>query len=132
MGHAWRTPEVRTAEEVLGRTIAEADRSMREAAKVRPGREPSAEDVRRVMAYAKSPDASPELQAVQRRVARGDLSWRQILLGEASGDRGVRAALEAERTTLAALCRGEDPRPAPRRPVRTEDDEPTSFTEDAW
>ncbi|WP_367134637.1 hypothetical protein [Saccharothrix sp. HUAS TT1] len=130
---AWRTAEVLTAEDVLARSVADADKAMREAAKLRhPQKEPSAEDVRRVMQFAKSNDASPELRALQRRVAGGYLSWRQVLMGEAADDRGVKAALEADRATLSALCRGEDPRPQPPKPKPSDDDEPMSFTEDAW
>ncbi|QFZ23567.1 hypothetical protein [Saccharothrix syringae] len=130
---AWRTAEVLTAEDVLARSVADADRAVREAAKLRyPRREPSAEDVRRVMQYAKSNAASPELRALQRRIAGGYLSWRQVLLGEAADDRGVRAALEADRDALAALCRGEEPRVEPPKPAPRDDEEPMSFTEDAW
>ncbi|WP_033436631.1 hypothetical protein [Saccharothrix sp. NRRL B-16314] len=130
---AWRTAEVLTAEDVLARSVADAEKAMREAAKLRhPQREPSAEDVRRVMQFAKSNEASPELQALQRRIAGGYLSWRQVLMGEASADRGVKAALEADRDKLAALCRGEERRVAPPKPKPRDDDEPMSFTEDAW
>ncbi|CCH35274.1 hypothetical protein ABZ816_11770 [Actinosynnema sp. NPDC047251] len=129
----WRTAEVKTAEDVLAKSVAAADQAMRDAAKLRyPAREPSAEDVRRVMRFAKSNEASPELQALQRRIAAGYLSWRQVLLGEAAGDRGVRAAFEKDRDRLAALCRGEEPRITPPKPQRRDDDEPMSFTEDAW
>ncbi|MEU5691494.1 hypothetical protein [Actinosynnema sp. NPDC020468] len=129
----WRTAEIRTAEDVLAKSVADAEAAMREAAKLRyPAREPSAEDIRRVMAFAKSQDASPAMQALQRRVARGDLSWRQVLSGEAADDRGVKAALEADRAVLSTLCQGEAPRPAPVRPQRPDDDDPISFTEDAW
>ena len=42
----WRTAEVLAAEDVLARSIAEADRSMRQAEKLRAqGREPSADDM---------------------------------------------------------------------------------------
>ncbi|GAA1334390.1 hypothetical protein [Saccharothrix algeriensis] len=129
----WRTAEVLTAEDVLAKSVAAADKAMRDAAELRrPTREPSAEDVRRVMLFAKSAEASPELQALQRRIAAGHLSWRQVLLGEAAGDRGVRAALEKDRERLAALCRGEERRVEPPRPQRQDDEEPMTFTEDAW
>ncbi|MEJ2858423.1 MULTISPECIES: hypothetical protein [unclassified Saccharothrix] len=130
----WRTAEVLSAEDVLARSVAAADKAMQEAAKLRyPAREPSAEDVRRVMAFAKSNEASPELQALQRRIAGGHLSWRQVLMGEAAHDRGVRAALEADRERLSALCRGEEVRVEPPKPRPRDDDElPGSFTEDAW
>ncbi|MER5265891.1 hypothetical protein ABTZ99_27780 [Actinosynnema sp. NPDC002837] len=130
---AWRTAEVLTAEDVLARSVADADKAMREAAKLRyPQREPSADDVRRVMQYAKSNAATPELQALQRRIAGGYLSWRQVLMGEAADDRGVKAALEADRDALAALCRGEEPRVESPKPAPRDDDEPMTFTEDAW
>ncbi len=131
---AWRTAEVLTAEDVLARSVADADKAMREAAELRyPRREPSAEDVRRVMRYAKSNAASPELRALQRRIAGGYLSWRQVLMGEAGDDRGVKAALEADREALSALCRGEEPRvEPPPEPAPRDDDEPITFTEDAW
>ncbi|ATE57537.1 MULTISPECIES: hypothetical protein [Actinosynnema] len=129
----WRTPDVVTAEDVFARSIADAERIAREAAKARPGREPSAEDIKRVIAYAKSPEASPELRALQDRIARGALSWREVLSGEAGADRGVRAAFEVEREKLAELCVGEKRPPAPpKRAPRDDDDAPTSFTEDAW
>ena len=130
---AWRTADVLTAEDVLTRSVADADRAVREAAKLRyPRREPSADDVRRVMQFAKSNEASPELRALQRRIAGGYLSWRQVLLGEAADDRGVKAALEADRAALSALCRGEEPRVVAPEPAPRDDDEPLSFTEDAW
>lgn len=129
----WRTAEVLTAEDVLAKSVAAAEQAMRDAAKLRyPTREPSADDVRRVMQFAKSNEASPELQALQRRIAAGYLSWRQVLSGEAAEDRGVRAAFEKDRERLAALCRGEEPRTRPPRPKRHDDEEPMSFTEDAW
>ncbi|MFD1146856.1 hypothetical protein [Saccharothrix hoggarensis] len=130
---AWRTAEVLTAEDVLARSVADADKAMREAARLRyPRVEPSADDVRRVMAFAKSNAASPELQALQRRISGGYLSWRQVLMGEAAGDRGVKAALEADREALSALCRGEEPRVVKPTPKPRDDEEPMSFTEDAW
>ncbi|MBY8851623.1 hypothetical protein K7G98_26225 [Saccharothrix sp. MB29] len=130
---AWRTADVLTAEDVLTRSVADADRAIREAAKLRyPQREPSADDVRRVMRYAKSNEASPELRGLLRRFAGGYVSWRQVLLGEAADDRGVKAALEADRAALSALCRGEEPRVVAPEPAPRDDDEPLSFTEDAW
>jgi hypothetical protein len=129
----WRTAEVLAAEDVLARSIAEAEKSMRQAEKLRAmGREPSAEDIRRVMAFAKSPAASMALQALQRRIAGGHLSWRQVLSGEAGHDAGVRAALDADRENIAALCLGEAPPPPPVRRRDDDDDEPVSITEDAW
>ena len=131
---SWRTAEVLTAEDVLARSITDAEKSMREAEKLRAaGREPSSEDIRRVIAFAKSPAASLALQALQRRVAGGYLSWRQILTGDAAHDQGVRAALDADRENLAALCRGEAP-VVVKPVVRRDDDEgeAVSITEDAW
>jgi hypothetical protein len=131
---SWRTAEVLTAEDVLARSITDAEKSMREAEKLRAaGREPSSEDIRRVIAFAKSPAASLALQALQRRVAGGYLSWRQILTGDAVHDQGVRAALDADRENLAALCRGEAP-VVVKPVVRRDDDEgeAVSITEDAW
>jgi len=131
---SWRTAEVLAAEDVLARSIAEAEKSMRQAEKLRAaGREPSAEDIRRVIAFAKSPAASMALQALQRRIAGGHLSWRQILSGEAGHDPGVRAALDADRDNIAALCLGEAPPPPPvKRRRDDDDDEQISITEDAW
>jgi hypothetical protein len=130
----WRTAEVLAAEDVLARSIAEADRSMRQAEKLRAGgREPSADDLRRVIAFAKSPAASMALQALQRRVSGGHLSWRQVLSGEAGHDAGVRAALDADRENIAALCRGETPKPPPVRRWRDDEDgDQVAITEDAW
>jgi len=130
---SWRTAEVLAAEDVMARSIAEAEKSMRQAEKLRAlGREPSAEDIRRVIAFAKSPAASMELQALQRRIAGGHLSWRQVLSGEAGHDQGVRAALDADRESIAALCRGEAPPPPPVRRRDDDDDQQVSITEDAW
>ncbi|PWK90172.1 hypothetical protein C8D88_101184 [Lentzea atacamensis] len=131
---AWRTPDIHAAEDFLTSAVAEADRAMRSAQQNLKGREPSAEDVRRVMQFAKSSDASPAMRQLADRIARGaGLSWRQVLTGEASHDPLVRQALEADRATLNELIRGETaPPPPPRRPARTDDDEPTLFTEDAW
>ncbi|WNV91016.1 hypothetical protein [Umezawaea sp. Da 62-37] len=131
---SWRTAEVLAAEDVLARSIADAEKSMRAAEKLRGGgREPSADDIRRIIAFARSPAASMALQALQRRIAGGHLSWRQVLGGEAGSDPGVRAALDADRENLAALCRGEAP--APPKPVRRRDDDEDNqiaITEDAW
>jgi hypothetical protein len=130
---SWRTAEVMAAEDVLARSIAEAEKSMRQAEKLRAaGREPSAEDIRRVIAFAKSPAASMALQALQRRIAGGHLSWRQVLGGEAGHDPGVRAALDADRENIAALCLGEAPPPPPVRRRDDDDDEQVAITEDAW
>ncbi|HEX6346419.1 hypothetical protein [Umezawaea sp.] len=131
---SWRTAEVLAAEDVLARSIADAEKSMRQAEKLRAaGREPSAEDIRRVIAFAKSPAASMALQALQRRIAGGHLSWRQVLSGEAGHDQGVRAALDADREHIAALCLGEAPPPPPvRRRRDDDDDEQIAITEDAW
>jgi len=129
---SWKTIDVLTAEDVLARSVAEADQAMAKAARqFRPAQGPSAEDIRRVIGFAKSNEASPALQALQRRIAGGHLSWLQVLTGDAADDRGVRAAMDADRANIAALCRGEAP--VVRRPkARREDDEPIAFTEDAW
>lgn len=131
---AWRTSEILAAENFLTQAVAETDRSMRAAAQSLRGKEPSTEDVRRVMQFAKSSEASPAMRQLADRIARGaGLSWRQVLTGEAGHDPLVRQALEADRARLDELIKGETaPPPAPRRPVRTDDDEPTQFTEDAW
>lgn len=131
---AWRTSDVLAAEDFLTRTVAEADRAMRTAQQGLKGREPSTEDVRRVMQFAKSSDASPAMRQLADRIARGaGLSWRQVLTGEAGHDPLVRQALEADRAKLDELIKGETAPPSPpRRPARRDDDEPTQFTEDAW
>src|SRR5689334_18037959 len=131
---AWRTPDVLAAEDFLTKTVAEADRAMQSAQQGLKGKEPSTEDVRRVMQFAKSSDASPAMRRLADRIARGaGLSWRQVLTGEAAHDPLVRQALEADRATLDQLIKGETaPPPPPRRPARRDDDEPTQFTEDAW
>ncbi|WP_199441654.1 hypothetical protein [Umezawaea beigongshangensis] len=135
MTASWRTAEVVAAEDVLNRAVAEAERAVAEAERLRvPAVEPSAEDVRRIIAFAKSGEASPELRALQRRIAAGVLSWRQVLMGEAGGDAVVRAALAADRDRITELMRGERPAPRPRPVVRDDDEEgeaPT-VTEDAW
>lgn len=129
---SWKTIDVLTAEDVLAKSVAEAEKSMSKAQQeFRPARGPSAEDIRRVIAFAKSNEASAPLRALQRRIAGGYLSWLQVLTGEVADDRGVRAAMDADRTAIAALCRGEAP--VMRKPkARNEDDEPLAFTEDAW
>ncbi|MCR3746555.1 hypothetical protein [Lentzea californiensis] len=131
---AWRTPDVLAAEDFLSSAVAEADRAMRTAQQGLRGKEPSTEDIRRVMQFAKSGDASPAMRQLADRIARGaGLSWRQVLTGEAGHDPLVRQALEADRARLDELIKGETaPPPPPRRPARTDDDEPVQFTEDAW
>jgi hypothetical protein len=131
---AWRTPDIIAAEDFLTNAVAETDRAMRSAQHGLRSREPSTEDVRRVMQFAKSSEASPAMRQLADRIARGaGLSWRQVLTGEASHDPLVRQALDADRARLDELIKGETvPPPPPRRPARTEEDEPTQFTEDAW
>jgi hypothetical protein len=131
---AWRTPDIAAAEDFLSGAVADVDRAMRSAQQQLKTKEPSTEDIRRVMQFAKSSDASPAMRQLADRIARGaGLSWRQVLTGEASHDPLVRQALEADRGTLDALIQGETaPPPPPRRPARGDDDEPTQFTEDAW
>jgi hypothetical protein len=131
---AWRTPDILAAEDFLTSAVAEADRAMRSAQQQLKGKEPSTEDVRRVMQFARSSDASPAMRQLADRIARGaGLSWRQVLTGEASHDPLVRQALDADRARLDELIKGETaPPPPPRRPVRQDDEPPTQFTEDAW
>ncbi|MGW4207037.1 hypothetical protein ACWEIJ_03535 [Lentzea sp. NPDC004789] len=131
---AWRTPDVLAAEDFLTSAVAEADRAMRSAQQGLRGKEPSTEDVRRVMQFARSSDASPAMRQLADRIARGaGLSWRQVLTGEASHDPLVRQALDADRARLDELIKGETaPPPPPRRPSRQDDEPPTQFTEDAW
>jgi hypothetical protein len=130
---AWRTADILAAEGALASAVAEAERAMRSAQQGLKGKEPSTEDIRRVMQFAKSSDASPAMRQLADRIARGaGLSWRQVLTGEAGHDPLVRQALEADRARLDELIKGETAPPPPRRPVRRDDDEPTQFTEDAW
>ncbi|MFI6098821.1 hypothetical protein ACIA8G_24970 [Lentzea sp. NPDC051213] len=131
---AWRTPDILAAEDFLTSTVAEVDRAMRSAQQGLKGKEPSTEDIRRVMQFAKSSEASPAMRQLADRIARGaGLSWRQVLTGEAGHDPLVRQALEADRARLDELIQGEaPPPPAPRKPARRDDDEPPQFTEDAW
>ncbi len=131
---AWRTPDILAAEDFLTNAVAETDRAMRSAQQALKGKEPSTEDIRRVMQFAKSSEASPAMRQLADRIARGaGLSWRQVLTGEAGHDPLVRQALDADRARLDELIKGETaPPPAPRRPARQDDDEPTQFTEDAW
>lgn len=127
----WRTADVLAAEDGLTSAVASAEKAMRAAAQLR-GRDPSTEDIRRVMQFAKSPSASDALRSLADRIARGGLSWRQVLTGEASHDPLVRKALEENRASLDELIRGETVPPAPPKPRRRDDDEPQTFTEDAW
>ncbi|MDX3657282.1 hypothetical protein PV646_08200 [Streptomyces sp. ID05-26A] len=131
---AWRTPDIFAAEDFLRNAVAETDRAMKTAQQGLRGKEPSTEDIRRVMQFAKSSDASPAMRQLADRIARGaGLSWRQVLTGEAAHDPLVRQALDADRARLDELIKGETaPPPPPRKPVRTDDDEPLQFTEDAW
>ncbi|MFD4672332.1 hypothetical protein ACFWNN_21570 [Lentzea sp. NPDC058450] len=131
---AWRTPDIQAAEDFLTNAVAEAERTMRATQQGLRGKEPSTEDIRRVMQFAKSGDASPAMRQLADRIARGaGLSWRQVLAGEASHDPLVRQALEADRARLDELIVGEAaPPPPPRRPQPRDDDEPIQFTEDAW
>ncbi len=131
---AWRTPDILAAEDFLTQAVRQAEQDVRTAAQGLRAKEPSTEDVRRVMQFAKSSEASPAMRQLADRIARGaGLSWRQVLTGEAGHDPLVRQALEADRARLDELIQGETaPPPRPRRPQRQDDDEPTQFTEDAW
>ncbi|GLY53838.1 hypothetical protein [Lentzea sp. NBRC 102530] len=130
---AWRTPDIQAAEDFLTGAVAEADRAMRAAQQNLRGKEPSTEDIRRVMQFAKSSDASPAMRQLADRIARGaGLSWRQVLTGEASHDPLVRQALEADRARLDELIVGESAPPPRPKPRPHDDDEPIQFTEDAW
>ena len=51
---AWRTPDIIAAEGFLANAVADVDRAMRAAQQGLKGKEPSTEDVRRVMQFAKS------------------------------------------------------------------------------
>lgn len=84
---AWRTSDILAAEDFLTSTVADAERAMRTAQQGLKGKEPSTEDIRRVMQFARSGEASPAMRQLADRIARGaGLSWRQVLTGEAGHD----------------------------------------------
>ncbi|MCP2165953.1 hypothetical protein [Goodfellowiella coeruleoviolacea] len=107
---SWKSAEVLAAEAALGRAVRATEQDMRAAEQLsRPTAEPSTEDIRRVSRWARSPEASAETRALAARVARGELSWRDVLTGRAGADAGVRAAMARDRARFGEVCRGGPP-----------------------
>ncbi|MGW5055429.1 hypothetical protein [Actinokineospora sp. NPDC004072] len=52
-------------------------------------------DIELIATRARSAAASPALRALQRRIDRGDLSWRDITHGRTARDQGVWHAVDA-------------------------------------
>jgi hypothetical protein len=152
MDYSWKTPELRDAEANLraavdhGRETIVATRRFK--AGLRPAGRLSDEDVAAIERAAGASDAPPELRALAERVARGDLTWRAIVDGEALDDPDVKAAMAvnlermgqvyekfAEGHTLEDVLESESPRPRPRRDDWGDDGEgagPTVLKHDAW
>lgn len=105
---SWKTPEVREAEAGLAVAVERAREAVAKAQQVSARLKPtrlSDEDLRQIDQAARARGASPELKALVERVDRGELSWRQIVDGEAMHDPGVRAAFEANAARLAQVYR---------------------------
>jgi len=114
-----------------------------------PPEPPTDEDVERIKAYVEGHGRTEEWQRVLERVNRGELTWRQIVEGLATGrlDRGVAAAFDSlSRVPPASVeeliasgvlaadppaepppAAEEPPRPAARRPRPVEEEDEDSY-----
>lgn len=105
---SWKTPQLRAAEADLRAAVEHGRQALARArqfrAQIRPSRV-SDEDIRQLDQAAHAPDAPRELRELAERIDRGELSWRQIVDGEAIDDPGVRAAFEGQLDRLAQVYR---------------------------
>lgn len=121
--------------------LENVDKVSREASKVQLRSSGlSQADLAEINRAAHGPNAPRELRELARRVDSGEMSWQDIASGRAVNDPGVQAALATGVPDLqrayTQLQEGNDPEDVVEsgRPRRGggDDDEPSSFTEDAW
>lgn len=134
----WRSnPVVAEGLAKLERAEVELDQKVLEAKQMQrqmPRGGLSQEDIQQIEEHARSKDAPKELRELQKRVDRGDLSWRDIGEGRFLDDPGVRAALsgsvEGMRQAYTMIEEGQDiddivdlgGPPAPVSPSDSEED----------
>lgn len=94
---SWLPQSVRDADAALDEAVLHSKDMLKELDKLPPSEGPQISDeaVRRAEQEAKSPKASPEMRALQRKVDAGEVTWRDILEGRAFDNPDVRAALQA-------------------------------------
>ncbi|GLZ33225.1 hypothetical protein Lesp02_54130 [Lentzea sp. NBRC 105346] len=102
----------------------------------------SEQDIAEIERFARTPGAPKELKDIQRRVESGEMSWQDISAGRVVNDEGVQKALATGLPDLqraySAIQEGQDVEDViesgrPRAVRRDDDDdEPTTFTKDAW
>lgn len=105
---SWKTPQLRAAEADLRAAVERGQQALARAqqvkAQIRPGRVTD-DDLRQLDQAAHAHDAPRELRALAERVDRAELTWRQIVDGEAMQDPGVRAAFSTDLDRLAQVYR---------------------------
>jgi hypothetical protein len=105
---SWKTRELREAEAGLAAAVVRGReavvRAQRLSARV-PQTRIGDEDLQQIDRAARARGAAPELRALAERVERGELTWRQIVDGDAMDDPGVRAAMRANLARLGQVYR---------------------------
>jgi hypothetical protein len=101
----WRTAAVERAEARLAEVEVQASAAIAKARSLRIPQTPplSEDDLRRIEEAARSRDASRELRELQRRIDRGEFTWRDVADGRQMHDPGVRAALGANLDQMARV-----------------------------
>jgi hypothetical protein len=137
--NSWLPQSVRDADAALDEAVLRSNDKLKELEKqqITSSGPPkvSDEDIKRVVKEAKSPKATPEMRALQKKVDAGDVTWRDILEGRAFSDPEVRAALQSKLTQLRDVYQEyeqgytlDDVLDAHRRDAGSyDDDEPQSF-----
>jgi hypothetical protein len=104
---AWRTAAVEQAQARLTEVAVQADEAIARARSLRISPTPplSEDDIRRIEQSARSQNASREMRELQRRIDRGEFTWRDVVDGRQMHDPGVRAALGASLAEMARVYR---------------------------
>ncbi|HEY0637455.1 MAG TPA: hypothetical protein VGD67_07395 [Pseudonocardiaceae bacterium] len=105
---AWKSREVRAAEAALAAAVERGREAVVKAQQVSarvPNTRLSDRDIEEIDRAARGKDAPPELRALAQRVERGDLTWRQIVDGQAMHDPGVQAAMKVNLARLGGVYR---------------------------
>jgi hypothetical protein len=104
---AWRTAAVEQAQARLTEVAAQADEAIARARSLRISPTPplSEDDIHRIQQAARSQNASREMRELQRRIDRGEFTWRDVVDGRQMHDPGVRAALGASLAEMARVYR---------------------------
>src|SRR5215217_1509079 len=97
---------LKKAQSALDTAIAEVNSQVAqvdEVSKAIPDSVLSPQDIERIESHARDAKAPEQLRELQRRIDKGELSWRDIAAGAGLDDPDVRAALSS---TAPALHRG--------------------------